>query len=410
MKGVCLRAFHLTAIGSEPMSALMPTYKRLPVAFERGEGAWLFDSDGKRYLDGLCGIAVTNLGHCHPAVSEAIATQANTLVHTSNLYRIPAQEQLAATLSDATGMERLFFCNSGAEANEAAIKLARRYGHDRGIKTPTIIVLDGAFHGRTMGALAATAGHIMKADFEPMLSGFVRVPRDDLAAIEEIAASNTDVVAVLVEPVQGEGGVRPLDPTYLANLRTVCDKQGWLLMFDEVQTGNGRCGSIYAFQRLGVTPDVLTTAKGLGNGFPIGCCMARGAAADVLSAGDHGTTYGGNPLGCTAAQAVMDTLADGTLCQRADTIRSIILDHFQRQLADTQCVKEVRGLGLMIGIAVNTPTDTLVRTALDHGALINVTAGDTIRLLPPLIMNDDEAAQLGTIVADVLNATRETQS
>lgn len=387
------------------MSALMPTYKRLPVAFVRGEGAQLYDRHNRGYLDGLSGIAVTNLGHSHPAVTRAITAQAGTLIHTSNLYQIQAQEQLATELSAATGMESLFFCNSGAEANEAAIKLARRFGHGRGIEDPTIIVLDGAFHGRTMGALAATADAKKKADFAPMLSGFARAPRNDLGAVRRIAADNPNIVAVLVEPVQGEGGVWPLATEYLQGLRSLCNEQDWLLMFDEVQCGNGRCGALYTFQRLGVTPDVLATAKGLGNGFPIGCCMARGRAASVLNPGDHGTTFGGNPLACATASAVINTITGEGLAQRADPIRARILDAFHGSLTDSNKVCDVRGLGLMIGIEVTVPTDHLVARALDLGALINVTTGDTIRLLPPLILTDDEASELGAIVAQVVNAT-----
>ena len=308
---------------------LMPTYKRLPISFVRGEGALLWSNQGRCYLDGLSGIAVTNLGHCHPAVTTAIQAQSAALVHTSNLYRVAAQEQLAADLSVATGMDTIFFCNSGAEANETAIKLARSYGHQKGVTLPTIIVLESAFHGRTMGALAATAGHIMKDNFEPMLPGFERVLRNDIASIEELADKNSNIVAILIEPIQGEGGVHQLDSDYLRSLRKLCDNKGWLLMFDEVQSGNGRCGSLYAFQRLGVTPDVLTTAKGLGNGFPIGACMARATAASVLGAGDHGTTYGGNPLACAAASAVINTLMKESLWNRADLYSRENFDGFQ---------------------------------------------------------------------------------
>jgi len=386
------------------MSALMPTYTRLPLAFSRGAGAILWDQRGRRYLDGLSGIAVTNLGHCHPAITETIATQSSTLVHTSNLFRIPAQERLAAELTSATGMDSSFFCNSGAEANEAAIKLARRYGHQRGAKIPSIIVLESAFHGRTMGALAATAGHIMQADFEPMLPGFIRVPREDLSALKALT-DNTDICAILVEPVQGEGGVRPLAEQYLRELRNLCDQQQWLLMFDEVQSGNGRCGALYAFQRLGVAPDVLTTAKGLGNGFPIGVCLAKGNAAEVLGAGHHGTTFGGSPLACAVASTVINILSSETLWSQADPIRQAILTAFEAELEDASVVTDIRGLGLMIGIETALPTDGLVQRALDRGIIVNVTAGNTIRLLPPLVMSLDEAGELGAGVAQVLNQT-----
>lgn len=388
------------------MSVIMPTYQRLPVTFVRGEGSRVFDAAGRAYLDGLSGIAVTNLGHSHPAITEAINRQAGTLLHTSNLYHIEAQEQLADRLAEATGMEQLFFCNSGSEANEAAIKLARRYGHLQGIEQPTIVVLESAFHGRTMGSLAATDGESKRAPFAPMLPGFVRVARNDLAAVQALS-NDKRVVAVLVEPIQGEGGVWTLDDAYLAGLRALCDQQNWLLMFDEVQSGNGRCGSLYAFQRLGITPDVLTTAKGLGNGFPIGCCMARGTAATVLGPGDHGTTFGGNPLGCAVALAVLDTLESEQLWQRADPIRESILAAVKADLHDPNTVSEIRGTGLMIGLEVTVPSNQLVADALTHGSLINVAAGNTLRLLPPVTYSDEEARELGSLVAGVINRAQE---
>lgn len=388
------------------MSVIMPTYKRLPVAFVRGRGATLWDARGRAYLDGLSGIAVTNLGHCHPRVTQAVVEQAAELAHTSNLFRIPGQEQLGAELTSATGMDAVFFCNSGTEANEAAIKLARRHGHNRGLGQPTIVVLEGAFHGRSLGALAATAGEKMKTPFAPLPSGFLRVPRDDLQAVHDLT-SNRDIVAVLVEPVQGEGGVRLLDPDYLQGLRTLCDDQGWLLMFDEVQSGNGRCGALYAFQRLQIAPDVLITAKGLGNGYPIGACMARGAASQALGAGDHGTTFGGSPLACAAGSAVINTLADSALLSGADVLREQLLSSFRAHLVDAASVAEVRGLGLMIGIEVTVPTENLVTAALELGVVINLTAGNTLRLLPPLVMSAAEAEQLGKAVAEAVNRASE---
>ena len=390
------------------MSSIMPTYGRLQVAFQRGEGAYLYDTQNRCYLDGVSGIAVTNLGHTHPAITAAVCEQMSTLVHTSNLYRIAPQEMLATLLTSATGMEQVFFCNSGAEGNEAAIKLARRYGHERGVNTPQIIVLESAFHGRTMGALAATGNRKIQRDFEPMLSGFIRVPRDDVSAILTAAEQNPNVVAILVEPVQGEGGVRQLNADYLAQLRALCDQNEWLLMFDEVQSGNGRCGALYAFQRLGVTPDVLVTAKGLGNGIPIGACMARGAAAKVLGPGDHGTTYGGNFIACSAGAAVINTLARDRLWERADPIREALLSGFHGALKYPDVVSEVRGLGLMIGIELNIPCDRIVATALDAGLLVNVTAGNTIRLLPPLVMSLADAATLGSGLAEVVNTVHIT--
>lgn len=385
------------------MSALMPTYKRLPVAFVRGRGALLYDQYNKEYIDGVSGIAVTNLGHCHPAVTAAINEQAQSLVHTSNLYRIPQQELLATQLSAMTGMEALFFCNSGAEANETAIKLARRYGHGKGIETPSIIVLESAFHGRTMGALAATGNRAIQTEFAPMLPGFVRIPRNDIEAMRA-AARDSNVVAVLLEPVQGEGGVWPLDTDYLAAVKALCREQDWLLMFDEVQSGNGRCGMPYAYQRLNVVPDVLVTAKGLGNGFPIGCCMAKGRAAQVLSPGDHGTTYGGNPLACAAASAVINTLSAERLYESAEPIRAAVIAGLQDRLEAPEKVVDIRGLGLMIGIEVAVASDTLVLEALKRQTLINVTAGNVIRLLPPLVMTTNQAHQLGQTVADILNS------
>ena len=386
------------------MSTLMPTYGRLPVAFARGDGAVLYDTAGRAFLDGVSGIAVTNLGHCHPAITEACIEQAQTLVHTSNLYHIQAQEQLADQLVVATDFERAFFCNSGAEANETAIKLARLYGHRRGIQNPQIIVLEGAFHGRTMGALSATGNQKIQEGFGPLLSGFIRVPRDDVAALEQ-ATENTDVVAMLIEPVQGEGGVHAISDEFLRSARMLSDRQQCLLMFDEVQTGNGRCGALYAYQRLGVVPDVLVTAKGLGNGFPIGACLARGDAASVLGPGDHGTTYGGNPLCCAAANAVISTLLDDELYARAEPIRAALLSAFQAELDDPARVLDIRGLGLMIGIAPACRTDELVRRGLEAGVLLNIAGGNTIRLLPPLVMTEVQAAELGHAVATLINTT-----
>ena len=381
----------------------MPTYARLPVTFTHGEGAHLFDTQGRRYLDGLSGIAVTNLGHAHPAVTEAIQRQAGALLHTSNLYHIAAQEQLAESLTAITGMERLFFGNSGAEANEAAIKLARLYGHQRGVERPAIIVLESAFHGRTMATLSATGNRKIQAGFEPLVSGFVRAKRDDLGAIQQIADNNPDVVAVLVEPIQGEGGICPLGADYLRGLRELCDRKQWLLMFDEVQSGNGRTGHHYNYLGLELVPDVLTTAKGLGNGVPIGACMARGAAAEVFGAGHHGSTYGGNPLACAAAQAVIDSIRDDNLCDRATQLGDSVRQALTDTLEDPDSVVEIRGEGLMLGIELHRDCGELVGKALEAGLLINVTAGSTVRLLPPMIMSDEQAGELGTGVGKLIN-------
>ena len=386
------------------MPALMPTYSRLPVTFSHGEGCYLVDTQGKRYLDGLCGISVTNLGHAHPAVTKAIQEQAANLLHTSNLYHIAAQEKLAETLTRVAAMDACFFGNSGAEANEAAIKLARLYGHQRGVKRPAIIVLEDAFHGRTLATLSATGNRKIQAGFEPLVGGFVRAPRNDIEAIRQIAANNPDVVAILAEPIQGEGGIQPLESDYLQALRDICDQQEWLLMFDEVQTGNGRTGSYFAYQGLGITPDVVTTAKGLGNGVPIGVCLARGNAAEVFGPGHHGSTYGGNPLACAAAQAVVDTIIDEGLCQRATDRGQLIRDTLMAELQDPQSIVEIRGRGLMLGIELPQACSELPAAALAQGLLINVTAGNTIRLLPPLIISEDDSRTLGRGVAALINA------
>lgn len=387
-------------------SHVMPTYARLPVTFERGEGAWLWDTQGRRYLDAISGVAVCSLGHAHPAVREAICAQAGKLLHTSNLYQIELQETLATELARASGLDKVFFCNSGAEANEAAIKLARRYGHGRGIAEPAIIVMNGSFHGRTLAALSATGNAKVQEGFEPLVTGFIRVPYDDIQALEAI--NDPNVAAVLVEPVQGEGGVRIPRADYLPRLRRLCDQRGWLLMLDEVQTGIGRTGSLFAFQQDGILPDVCTLAKALGNGVPIGACMARGAAADMLTAGRHGSTFGGNPLACSAALAVLKTVNENALARRAKTLGTEIAEGFRARLVGNPHVVEVRNKGLMIGIELDRPCTDLVAQALEQGLLINVTADKTIRLLPPLIMSDEEAGllvdKLGALLSQYLAA------
>jgi acetylornithine aminotransferase len=384
------------------MSAVMQTYARLPVTFSHGEGVYLYDTDGRRYLDGISGIAVNGLGHAHPAVTAAIREQADKLVHTSNLYRIEVQEELAAALTAVAGMDSCFFGNSGAEANEAAIKLARLYGHQRGIDKPGIVVLDGAFHGRTLATLSATGNRKIQAGFEPLVTGFIRAPRDDAEALRQIATNNPGVVAVLLEPIQGEGGVNPLAQDYLHAVRQICDENNWLLMLDEVQTGNGRTGTYFAYQGMGFTPDVVTTAKGLGNGTPIGACLARGEAATVLGAGQHGSTYGGNPLVCAAGLAVINTIEEQGLCAHAAAMGQLIRD---RILADEQAagqIRECRGRGLMMGFELNRDCGELVQKGLDAGLLINVAAGNTIRLLPPLVINPTEAEELAVGVAALI--------
>jgi acetylornithine aminotransferase len=386
------------------MSALMQTYARLPVTFSHGEGAYLYDTEGRRYLDGIAGIAVNGLGHAHPAVTAAIRSQAEKLVHSSNLYRIEAQEELGLLLADIAGMERCFFGNSGAEANEAAIKLARLYGHQRGIDKPAIIVLEGAFHGRTLATLSATGNRKIQAGFEPLVSGFIRAPRNDLEALRQIAGNNPGVVAILAEPIQGEGGVNPLHADYLHAVRELCDQQHWLMMLDEVQTGNGRTGSYFAYQGLGLIPDVVTTAKGLGNGVPIGACLSRGVAADVLGPGHHGSTYGGNPLVCATALAVVKTITAAGLADNATRMGQLIRDTLLADAGAAAHITEIRGSGLMLGIALDQDCPQLVQQALDAGLLINVTAGNTVRLLPPLTINDTEARALAEGVAALIKA------
>jgi acetylornithine aminotransferase len=376
---------------SEP---LMATYRRLPVTFARGEGVWLWDTADRRYLDALSGIAVCGLGHAHPAVREAVCDQAGSLIHTSNLYQIAAQTELAETLTGLARMDKVFFANSGAEANEAAIKLARLHGHRRGIEQPAILVMEGSFHGRTLATLSATGNRKVQAGFEPLVQGFVRVPYDDFAAVETAAANRTNIVAALVEPIQGEGGINIPAGDYLQRLRTLCDRHGWLLMLDEIQTGMGRTGRLFAHQHAGIVPDVMTLAKGLGNGVPIGACLARGAAAGVLGPGSHGSTFGGNPLACRAAQAVIATIQREGLIERAAHMGEYLLAGFRRALAEHRGVTEIRGLGLMLGIELDRPCAELVGQALETGLLINVTAERVIRLLPPLILEQPEADRL----------------
>jgi len=351
------------------MSALMQTYARLPVTFSHGHGVYLYDTEGRRYLDGIAGIGVNALGHAHPAVTAAIRAQADKLVHTSNLYRIEAQEQLAAKLTAVAGMETCFFGNSGAEANEAAIKLARLYGHQSKVDKPAIVVLEGAFHGRTLATLSATGNRKIQAGFEPLVTGFIRAPRNDINALRQIAANNPGVVAILAEPIQGEGGVQPLAADYLQTMRDLCDEHGWLLMLDEVQTGNGRTGSYFAYQGLGITPDVVTTAKGLGNGVPIGACLARGLAARVLGAGQHGSTYGGNPLSCSAALAVLETITSQQLWDNATVMGQLITEHIRADSLAAANIIELRGRGLMLGIELRRDCGELVQQALDQGSV-----------------------------------------
>ncbi len=375
---------------------LMNTYMRQPVTFTKGEGVWLWDTAGEKYLDALAGVAVSGLGHAHPKLVAAISEQAAKLIHVSNIYQIAEQDALADKLCAISGMDKVFFCNSGCEANEASIKLARLYGHNKGIGNPEIIVMDKSFHGRTMATLSATGNRKVQAGFEPLVSGFIRVPYDDIDAVKQVASSNPNVVAILVEPVQGEGGINiPKDSSaYLETLRQICDAHGWLLMVDEVQTGIGRTGTWFAYQHTAIMPDVMSLAKGLGSGVPIGACLARGKAAEVFVYGKHGSTFGGNPLACAASLATLAAIEDEGLCAHAEKMGELIKLGFQSAFADTPAVKVVRNAGLMIGIELDRPCGELVKMALAAKLLINVTADKVVRLLPPLVIKQDEAQEL----------------
>jgi len=383
-------------------SGLMTTYKPLSVTFDKGDGVWLYDTDGKKYLDCISGIAVCGLGHCHPRVTQTIQDQAARLVHTSNLYRISHQEALGAKLAEVSGMEACFFGNSGAEANECAIKIARLYGHNKGIEKPAIVVADHSFHGRTLATLSATGSRKVQAGFEPLVQGFVRAPYDNLEAIRTIAENNPSVVAVMVEPVQGEGGIHVPKDDYLKGLRKICDDNGWLLILDEIQTGNGRTGTYFHYQQHDIVPDVVTTAKGLGNGMPIGACLAQGEAANTLKPGNHGSTYGGNPLVCATALTVVNTLVNENLPQRAGELGQRIMDGFRTALAGNKAVKQIRGKGLMIGIELNRPCAELVGQAMEQGLLINVTSDKVVRLLPALVMSDEQADSMVASVSQLI--------
>lgn len=384
--------------------AIMPTYGRQEVAFTRGEGAWLEDSNGKRYLDALSGLAVAILGHANPAVAKTLGEQSQTLIHTSNLYNIPQQEALADKLKAASGMDNMFFANSGAEANECAIKIARLYGHQQGIDKPSIIVADAAFHGRTLATLTATGNRKVQAGFEPLVDGFVRVPFNDLEAINQVATHNQQVVAVMVEPIQGEGGIQVPDDNYLSELRRICDENNWLLILDEIQTANGRTGSYFCYQQAGIVPDVVTIAKGLGNGVPIGVCLARGKAAEAMGPGNHGSTFGGNPLSCAVGLTVMEEVERLDLANRSAELGDRMMSQFKDRLGGRNNVKDIRGKGLMMGIELDSDCGQLVGQALEKGLLINVTAGSVIRLLPPLIITDEEADQIVDQVCELVEA------
>ena len=369
----------------------MPTYNRYPVAFDHGEGVWLYDTDGNKYLDAISGIAVCPLGHKHPAFTQALIDQSQKLIHTSNLYGIPLQEELADRLCQDSGMQQVFFANSGTEANEAAIKTARLYGHNKGIELPKIIVMEGAFHGRSLGSLSATYNTKHQEGFAPLLEGFIRVPLNDVAAVEKSLKENQGIVAIMLEPIQGESGINPCSASYLESLQVICNEHDLLLILDEVQTGNGRTGKYFSFQHSSVQPDILTTAKGMGNGFPMGACLVGGKAANVMQAGHHGSTFGGSPLASAAGLAVNKAIHDEKLMQNAQQQGAFILKSLQTNLANIPAVREVRGLGLMLGIELSIPCSELVNLAREKGLLITVQMDKVVRLLPPLIITEAES-------------------
>jgi acetylornithine aminotransferase len=383
---------------------LMNTYARQPITFVKGEGVWLFDADGNRYLDALAGVAVNGLGHAHPKLVKAISEQAAKLIHVSNVYHISEQERLADKLCEIAGMDRVFFCNSGCEANEASIKLARLYGHNKGIKSPEIIVMEKSFHGRTLATLSATGNRKTQAGFEPLVSGFVRVPFDNVEAVRQVAAHNKNVVAILVEPVQGEGGINiPHDASgYLEQLRKICDDNGWLLMLDEVQTGIGRTGTWFAFQHTSIVPDVMSLAKGLGSGVPIGACVAKGVAAETFTYGKHGSTFGGNPLATAAGFATLQIIEEENLRAHAEKMGDVICNGLRTALKEVVGVNVIRNAGLMIGVELDRSCGDLVKRALAEKLLINVTADNVVRLLPPLVINQGEAEQLVAILSKLI--------
>ncbi len=383
---------------------LMNTYGRLPVTFTHGQGIWLWDDTGKRYLDALAGIAVNTLGHAHPRLTQTITEQVGRLIHVSNLYGIAESNKLADKLASISSMDNAFFCNSGCEANEAAIKLARLYGHRRGITNPSIIVMENAFHGRTLATLSATGNRKVQAGFEPLVAGFVRVPFDDIDSVRQVAAHDRSVVAVLVEPIQGEGGINISAVEYLRALRDLCDQHEWLLMLDEVQCGIGRTGKWFVYQHAGFIPDVMTLAKGLGGGVPIGACLARGAAAEVFKPGNHGSTFGGNPLATAAALATLEIVEQDGLLANADAMGALIRSELARALAGAHGVVEIRGRGLMLGVELDRPCTELVTDALAAGMLINVTADNVIRMLPALIINEAEVRELVARLAPLVLA------
>ncbi|RUR20579.1 aspartate aminotransferase family protein [Legionella sp. km535] len=374
--------------------ALITTYNPMPVTFTHGKGVWLYDEQGKEYLDGLSGIAVCGLGHAHPEVTQTIQEQAAKLLHTSNAFHIKEQELLAAKLTAMAGMDQVFFANSGAEANEAAIKLTRLYGHKKGIETPSIIVMERAFHGRTMATLTASGSRKVQAGFEPLVPGFIRAPFNDLDAIHTIAANREDVVAVMLEPIQGEGGIYPAEEGYLRSLAQLCEQHDWMLILDEIQTGNGRTGKLFSCMHYGIQPDILTTAKGLGNGMPIGACLMSKRANDLFKPGNHGSTFGGNSLACATALTVLNVIERDKLCEKVTKNSGLLLDKLISNLGEHPHVKTIRGKGYMIGIELDRPANDMRALGLANGVLFNITADTVVRLLPPLIISEQEIDEL----------------
>jgi len=385
------------------MSHVMNTYARQPVAFVRGEGVWLWDEAGKKYLDALAGIAVNTLGYGHPRFKKAILDRINSgIIHTSNLWRIPDQEAAADRIAEITGLDEVFFCNSGLEANEAAIKIARKYGHERGVAEPAIIVMEKAFHGRSLATLSATGSRKVQAGFEPLVSGFVRVPLNDLEAVRQVAEHNKNVVAVFVEPIQGEGGINVSRLEYLRGLKEICDRKEWLFMSDEVQCGLGRTGKWFVYQHAGFQPDVVPLAKGLASGVPVGACVVGGRAKGIFKPGNHGSTFGGNPLAMTGVVATIDTIKEEGLLANAAKVGQVIRDGLKSELGAAP--KDIRGMGLMIGMELGQSCGELVRQALEAGLVINVTADNVVRLLPPLVMSEAEGRTVVERLAPLVRA------
>ncbi|HSN31858.1 MAG TPA: aspartate aminotransferase family protein [Ideonella sp.] len=390
------------ALPVSPEPHVMKTYGRLPIALSHGRGCWLWDTDGRKYLDGLGGIAVNTLGHAHPRLVPALQEQVGKLIHTSNYYLVPLQEQLAAKLTQLSGLTNVFFCSTGLEANEAAIKIARKFGHDKGIERPEIVVYEKAFHGRSIATLSATGNPKVQAGFGPLVEGFVRVPLNDVAAIEAVARTRRNVVAVFLEVIQGEGGINPARVDYLKALRSICDQRGWLLMLDEVQCGIGRTGKWFAHQWAGIVPDVMPLAKGLGSGVPVGAVVCGPKAANVFGPGNHGTTFGGNPLAMRAGIETLRIMEEDGLLANAASVGQSLKEGLERELAGVAGVVEIRGQGLMLGIELDRPCGELLGRAAGAGLMISVTAERVIRLVPPLILSHDEAAQIVAILCPLI--------